>query len=49
MAKSSIQQEDYFHHQIGLGFREETNEVLHFEHSFIMLLKLGTFRKVDYK
>jgi len=25
MAKSSIQQEDSFHQQIGLGFKEETS------------------------
>jgi hypothetical protein len=29
---SPIQQvEDYFHHQIGLNFKEETSEVLHLE------------------
>jgi hypothetical protein len=34
-AKSSIQQEeDSFHQQIKLEFREETGKVLHLEHSF---------------
>jgi hypothetical protein len=31
--KSSIQQEEeYFRQQIGLKFKEETSELLHFEH-----------------
>jgi hypothetical protein len=34
--KSSIQQEeDYFHQQTGLKFKEETSKVLHLEHSFV--------------
>ena len=34
--KSSIQQEEeYFHQQIGLTFKEETSEVLHLEHSIV--------------
>jgi hypothetical protein len=35
--------------QIGLGFREETSKVLHLVHSFCMVLKRGTFQKVDQK
>jgi hypothetical protein len=34
MAKSRVQQEDPFHPQIGLTFKEETGKVLHLEHSF---------------
>jgi hypothetical protein len=30
--QSSIQQEDSFHQQIGLKFKEETSKVLHLEH-----------------
>jgi hypothetical protein len=34
--KSSIQQEeDSFHQQTGLKFKEETSKVLHLEHSFV--------------
>jgi hypothetical protein len=34
--KSSIQQEeDFFHQQTGLKFKEETGKVLHLEHSFV--------------
>ena len=29
------QQDDSFHQQIGLKFKEELSEVLHFEHSII--------------
>ena len=32
MAKSSIQPEDSFRHQIGLKFKEETCKMLHLEH-----------------
>jgi hypothetical protein len=36
MAKSSIQQEEeYFHQQTGLKYKEETSKVLHLEHSFL--------------
>jgi hypothetical protein len=33
--KSSIQQEESFHQQIGLQFEEETNETLNLERSFV--------------
>jgi hypothetical protein len=33
--KSSIQQEDSFHQQIGIKFKEESDKVLHLEHSFV--------------
>ena len=33
--KSSIQQEESFHQQITLTFNEETNEMIHLEHSFV--------------
>jgi hypothetical protein len=35
MTKSNIQQEVFFHKQIGLKFKEETSKVLHLEHSFV--------------
>ena len=34
--RDSIQQEDdTFHQQTGLKFKEETKEILHFEHNFV--------------
>ena len=33
--KSSIQQEESFHHEITLTFKEETNEMIRLEHSFV--------------
>jgi hypothetical protein len=35
IGKSSIQQEDSFHQQTGLKFKEETSKVLHLERSFV--------------
>jgi hypothetical protein len=35
MTKGSIQQEDSLHQQIRLRAKEETNEVLYLEHSFV--------------
>jgi hypothetical protein len=34
-SKSSIQEEDTFHKQFGLKFKEENSETLHLEHSFV--------------
>jgi len=28
-------EENYFHHQIGIEFKEETSELLHLEHRFV--------------
>ena len=33
--KNSMLQEDPFHHQIGLKFKEETTKVMHLEQSFV--------------
>jgi hypothetical protein len=45
--KSSIQQEeDSFHQQIGLKFKEVTSKVLHLEHSFVWYCNLGHFGKL---
>jgi len=47
--KSSTQQEeDCFHQQIGLQFKEETSEVLCLVHNFVWCWNLGT-RKVVHK
>jgi hypothetical protein len=41
--KSSIQQEeDSFHQQTGLKFKEETSKVLHLEHSFLWCSNMDT-------
>jgi hypothetical protein len=32
-----------FYQQIGLKFEEETSEMLHLEHGFCLVLKLGRF------
>ena len=43
MAKSSIQQEEEsFHQQIGLKYKEEAFEVLHLKYSFVWCWKLDT-------
>jgi hypothetical protein len=38
-----LKDETSFHQQIGLKFTEETNEVLHLECGFCVVLKLGHF------
>jgi len=43
LGKSSFQQEeDYFHQQTGLSFKEETIKVLHLECSFLWCWNLDT-------
>jgi len=43
---TGIQQvNDSFHQQMGLQFEEGTNEILHFELSFFIVLKIGHLRK----
>jgi hypothetical protein len=34
LVKNSMLQEDSFHHQIGIKFKEETTKVMHLEQSF---------------
>jgi len=41
-SKSSIQQEDSFHEQIGLKIKEDTSTVLHSAHSFVWCWNLDT-------
>jgi hypothetical protein len=46
LGKRSIQQEGgSFCLQTELQFKEETSEVLHMEHSFVVVVKTGHFRK----
>ena len=48
--KSSIQQEeDSFHYQFGLKFKEETTKGLRLEHSFCCGAETWTCRNVDQK
>jgi hypothetical protein len=48
MAKSRVQQEEYFFHpQIGRKFKEQTDKVLHLERSFGA--GMCTLRRVDQK
>jgi hypothetical protein len=46
--QSSIQQEEKsFHQQIGLKFKEETDKLLHVEHSFVWCWNSKTLQKTD--
>jgi hypothetical protein len=48
--ESSIQQEeDSFHQQTGLKFKEEGNEILHLEHGIVHAAEILTLRNVDQK
>jgi hypothetical protein len=42
MAKAPFHKKKTFHQQIWLKFKEETNEVLHLDHSFVCRWKLDT-------
>jgi hypothetical protein len=44
MAKAALKNTS-FHQQVELKFKEETDEMLHLEHSFCMVLKLGHYGK----
>jgi hypothetical protein len=44
--KNGIQQDkESFYQQTGITFKEETNYVLHLEHSFFVVPQFGHFRR----
>jgi hypothetical protein len=43
MAKAAFNKKTLLYQQIGIEFEEETSKMLHLEHGFCMVLKLGCF------
>ena len=45
--QSSIQQEESFHQELGLTFKEETSHVLHVEHGFVWCWNLDNSESIS--